>query len=234
MTTSGTIEPSQDNRGTARLINSSASKEVEEVVARLRLIAQSKFEQNRSFGRRGKQWAIDAEIEWTAADLLTRLSAERDRLERELAKALAKPKEKRAPVQGWPESIPWDMHLRAYAAYSKRSSPQPALLDLEGRNCRGGFGTEELDMFIPGWREELSERAALKTRAERAEAERDALKSPPEDVLERMANTFAHHLRLSTGSYRRRDLVPAMRSALAAAEGRTEPQSIPTAYGDEA
>lgn len=71
------------------------------------------------------------------------------------AESLAK--EKLAPVQGYSAGIPWAMHLRAYDAYCKRYSAQPALIDLEGRNCRGGFGTKELDMFIPGWREELSE-----------------------------------------------------------------------------
>lgn len=64
--------------------------------------------------------------------------------------------EKRAPVQGYSAGIPWSMHLRAYDAYCKMFGPQPALIDLAGRNCRGGFGDTELDMFIPGWREELS------------------------------------------------------------------------------
>jgi len=45
------------------------------------------------------------------------------------------------------------MHLRAYDAYRKRHGKQQALI--EGR-CRGGFGTCELDEFIPGWREEIS------------------------------------------------------------------------------
>lgn len=65
--------------------------------------------------------------------------------------------EKIAPVQGYSAGIPWSMHLRAYDAYCKRYGPQQALIDLEGRNCRGGFGVGELDMFIPGWRDELSE-----------------------------------------------------------------------------
>lgn len=69
--------------------------------------------------------------------------------------------EKIAPVQGYPRGIPWEMHLRAYDAYCAKWSPQPALIDLEGRNCRGGFSVGELDMFIPGWREELTERTAM-------------------------------------------------------------------------
>lgn len=45
------------------------------------------------------------------------------------------------------------MHLRAYDAYCKKYGPQQALI--EGW-CRGDFGTEELNVFIPGWRNELS------------------------------------------------------------------------------
>lgn len=77
--------------------------------------------------------------------------------------------EKRAPVQGFSGGIPWSMHLRAYDAYCKKYREQPALIDLEGRNCRGGFGVGELDDFIPGWREELSELTALRTHNKRLE-----------------------------------------------------------------
>ncbi len=75
-----------------------------------------------------------------------------------------------APVQGYASGIPWSMHLRAYDVYCKKFGPQKALIDLEGRNCRGGFGTNELDDFIPGWREELSE-------LNNVIAERDRLKA---------------------------------------------------------
>jgi hypothetical protein len=92
--------------------------------------------------------------------------------------------ERRAPVQGYAPGIPWSMHLRAYAGYCKRHGEQKALLDLEGRNCRGGFGVEELDEYIPGWREELSELQQAKRRITELEAqlaertrERDVLQS---------------------------------------------------------
>ncbi len=62
---------------------------------------------------------------------------------------------KRAPVQGYKPGIPWAMHLRAYREYCKRYGEQGALIDPEGRNCRGGFSTQELDIFIPGWQDEL-------------------------------------------------------------------------------
>lgn len=73
--------------------------------------------------------------------------------------------EKRAPVQGYPGGIPWAIHLEAYEVYCKRWSPQPALIDLEGKNCRGGFSTGELDDFIPGWRDRVAEFGLLKTEA---------------------------------------------------------------------
>lgn len=70
--------------------------------------------------------------------------------------------EKRAPVQGYPGGIPWAIHLEAYEVYCKRWGAQPALIDLEGRNCRGGFSTGELDDFIPGWRDRVAEFGLLK------------------------------------------------------------------------
>lgn len=51
------------------------------------------------------------------------------------------------------------MHLRAYDVYCKRYGPQKAMI--KGW-CRGGFRTGELDMFIPGWRGEISVMAQLK------------------------------------------------------------------------
>lgn len=86
-------------------------------------------------------------------------------------KADVVPSERLAPVQGYTPGIPWSMHLRAYDVYCKKFRSQPALI--EG-GCRGGFGVGELDMFIPGWREELSELHQLRKEvaAARAEGER--------------------------------------------------------------
>lgn len=78
--------------------------------------------------------------------------------------------ERRAPVQGYSAGIPWSMHLRAYDVYCKKWSPQKALI--EG-GCRGGFGTEELDDFIPGWRDELSEITKLRAELAACRAERE-------------------------------------------------------------
>ena len=99
------------------------------------------------------------------------------------------PKEKSAPVQGYTPGIPWSLHLEAYDAYSKRWSPQPAMIDLEGRNCRGGFSTGELDEFIPGWRDRVSE--ITKLHAEVA-ALRQALAQPVPDVAAVMQLVLKH------------------------------------------
>lgn len=89
--------------------------------------------------------------------------------------ALAAPQaQKIAPVQGYTPGIPWSMHLEAYDVYRKKYGAQQELI--EGW-CRGGFGTRELDDFIPGWRERLSELTSLKT-------ERDALKVAAQAGLE--------------------------------------------------
>lgn len=67
-----------------------------------------------------------------------------------------------APVQGYAQGIPWSLHLKAYNAYCKKYRPQEALIDLAGRECRGGFGVGELDEFVPRWRDEVEELALLK------------------------------------------------------------------------
>jgi hypothetical protein len=53
---------------------------------RLRKRATASFEANKNFGRKGKEWAIDTEVEWQAADTLERQAAEIERL-RKAAKA---------------------------------------------------------------------------------------------------------------------------------------------------
>ena len=84
--------------------------------------------------------------------------------------------EKMAPVQGYTPGIPWSLHLEAYDVYSRKWAPQPALIDLEGRGCRGGFTTSELDEFIPGWRDRVSELVRVK-------AQRDELVAALKSVL---------------------------------------------------
>lgn len=63
-----------------------------------------------------------------------------------------------------PAVIPWVVHLHAYEVYRVVYGTQEALLDLEGRNCRGGFGTGELFAFLYAhsfpqaeWRQRVNE-----------------------------------------------------------------------------
>ena len=59
--------------------------------------------------------------------------------------------ERRAPVQGYHgETIPWRVHGLAWEAYAKKYGKQQSA---ERIAERGGFGCEEMDMFVPGWRE---------------------------------------------------------------------------------
>lgn len=77
---------------------------------------------------------------------------------------------KTAPVQGFSHRIPWEMHLRAYDAYCKLHREQPALIQ---GGCRGGFGVNELDRFIPGWRDEF---LTIKRQEKEIELLREALR----------------------------------------------------------
>ena len=58
------------------------------------------------------------------------------------------------PVQietGWGHrdpKLPSEVTLRAYEVYSHVFGAQPAMIDLAGRNCRGGFGVGELLAFL--------------------------------------------------------------------------------------
>ena len=127
----------------------------------------------RCFGGRSLFAAFrDPEVAHVVAKALHLRREQAADIERRLAEAREELKSrpmlrKMAPVQGFTPGIPWDMHLRAYDAYRKKWGAQQALI--EG-GCRGGFGTKELDEFIPGWREELSERKHLQDRAAAAES----------------------------------------------------------------
>lgn len=71
-------------------------------------------------------------------------------------------------------SIPWSLAERAYEQYSK---PHGASQSLETLARRGGFYAEELDQFVPGWREETREINLLRRRLARAEVESTRLRS---------------------------------------------------------
>ncbi len=44
--------------------------------------------------------------------------------------------------------MPSEVTLRAYEVYCALYGAQPAMVDLAGRNCRGGFGVGELVAFL--------------------------------------------------------------------------------------
>jgi len=44
--------------------------------------------------------------------------------------------------------MPSEVTLRAYEVYCHVYAPQPAMVDLAGRDCRGGFGVGELIAFL--------------------------------------------------------------------------------------
>lgn len=94
-------------------------------------------------------------------------------IESDLAAKVEPPK--MAPVQGYTPGIPWSMHLEAYDVYRKKYGAQQALI--EGW-CRGGFGTGELDDFIPGWRDRVSEIGKLRAEVKRLEQANAAHKEP--------------------------------------------------------
>ncbi len=47
-----------------------------------------------------------------------------------------------------PRTLPESVTRRAYEVYSHIYGEQPAMVDLEGRGCRGGFGLLELIAFL--------------------------------------------------------------------------------------
>ena len=47
-----------------------------------------------------------------------------------------------------PAQIPEVVALRAYEVYCKIFTPQPAMVDLEERGCRGGFSIGEIVAFL--------------------------------------------------------------------------------------
>lgn len=89
----------------------------------------------------------------------------------------------KAPCQGYPGGIPWETHMRAYEVYCAKYRGQVAMIDLFGRGCRGGFAVEELNAFIPGWRDELSLIATLNARIQATEARAQGLVDALEGVL---------------------------------------------------
>jgi hypothetical protein len=72
-----------------------------------------------------------------------------------------------------PLLIPWSVAEKAYSVYAARYGRSQSLERLAER---GGFGPSEMDEFLPGWRDEVSEITRL--RKELADA-----RTPPRQTL---------------------------------------------------
>ena len=62
-------------------------------------------------------------------------------------------------VKPHPTHIPWHIAELAYSVYSARYGTSQSLERLADR---GGFGPEEMDMFLPDWRERCDENGLLR------------------------------------------------------------------------
>jgi hypothetical protein len=86
---------------------------------------------------------------------------------------------KMAPVQGYAAGIPWSLHMEAYSVYAKKYGKQEALIT---GWCRGGFGTSELDEFIPGWRERITELDEVRRQLELCQQDNKRLREACEKI----------------------------------------------------
>lgn len=145
-----------------------------------------------------------------------------EELERKLDEARAnverlQDKQKMAPVQGYSAGIPWSLHRRAWDAYAARCGRDQSP---ERIAERGGFGTGELDMFVPGWRDEVSEikrlRGALQVIADRMHLD---IASPAEVVEYAMGLLDEKSAYMDELAAKVRRLEPACEAVVATAHG---------------
>lgn len=80
-----------------------------------------------------------------------------------------------------PREVPWSVAERAYSAYASKWGQGQTIERLAER---GGFAPSEMDMFLPGWREEVSEIARLS-------AALDAALGVVEEQCDRIDNLLA-------------------------------------------
>lgn len=71
-----------------------------------------------------------------------------------------------------PMTIPWSLAEKAYSAYTAKYGSRSSLEDFARR---GGFGADELDYFVPGWRDEVSEITSLRSQLTEARVKIDQL-----------------------------------------------------------
>lgn len=71
-----------------------------------------------------------------------------------------------------PITIPWSLAEKAYSTYTAKHGSRSSLEDFARR---GGFGADELDYFVPGWRDEVSEITSLRSQLAEAKIKIDQL-----------------------------------------------------------
>ena len=85
----------------------------------------------------------------TAAEIAAREADEQTAREKALAKSREfHPIQTHDVTRRGAAFMPSVVTLRAYEVYCHLYGPQPAMVDLEGRGCRGGFGVGELIAFL--------------------------------------------------------------------------------------
>ena len=105
------------------------------------------------------------------------LYEERDALKAERSTFPLQPDRKSKPG---PVNIPWSVAEKAYGAYALRFGKGQSLERIAERH---GFSWSEMDMFLPGWREECSEIDALRAKLSASEREVERLTAEREDQL---------------------------------------------------
>lgn len=129
--------------------------------------------------------------------------------------------DKVAPVQGYPAGIPWSVHMRAYENYVKKHGAQVALIDIVGRNCRGGFHVGELDELLPGWRDEVEELGKLRAEVKRLNDIVNSIATSEPRLLDAIRATINIHSRENVSNTPDFVLASFLMNCLAAYEAAT-------------
>jgi hypothetical protein len=113
-----------------------------------------------------------------------------------------------------PIRIPWSVAEKAFSVYSARYGRDQSL---ERMAERGGFGPGEMDLFLPGWRDEVAEITSLRAALAAVTKERDEAATWAKELDERLAasNEETQHVF---------NAMRAAEAAPAAAEGSEEPE----------
>jgi hypothetical protein len=112
--------------------------------------------------------------------------AERDALKAERRTFPLQPDRKAKPG---PVNIPWSVAEKAYGVYALRFGKDQSLARLAERQ---GFSWSEMDMFLPGWREECSEIDTLRAKLSASEREAERLRADVAKVCDDWVHGDTH------------------------------------------